>query len=137
MTPSLRGLQRQALRIFQAALRAADPFEAVLQHVQREKEILIVGNRRYHLKSFRNIYVIGAGKASAQMAVAIERLLGARITSGLVNAPNAAKLRRVEINECGHPVPDRRGVEGAKRIAQIASEASADDLILCLISGGA
>jgi glycerate 2-kinase len=137
MTASLRGLRRHALRIFQAALRAADPVEAVLRHVRREKEILIAGGRRYHLKSFRNIYVIGAGKASARMAVAMERLLGRRITAGLINAPSGVKLRRVQINECGHPLPDRRGVAGAKRIAEIASEAGPDDLIVCLISGGA
>jgi glycerate 2-kinase len=137
MAASLRGLHRQALRIFKAALRAADPVQAVLRHVRREDEILIAGERRYDLSSFRNIYVIGAGKASARMAVAVERLLGRRITDGLVNAPNAVKLRHVEINECGHPVPDRRGVAGAKRIARIASEAGADDLVICLISGGA
>jgi glycerate 2-kinase len=126
-----------ALRIFRAALRAADPVRAVLRHVRREGEVLIAGERRYDLGSFRNIYVIGAGKASARMAVAIERLLGARITGGLINAPDAAKLRRVEINACGHPIPDRRGVAGAKRIAQIATQAGADDLVICLISGGA
>lgn len=139
MTASLRGLHRQALRIFQAALRAADPVEAVLRHVRREKEILVAGGRRYPLKSFRNVYVIGAGKAGVPMAAAIERLLGARITGGLVNVKHNAgvPLRRIQINECGHPVPDRRGVAGARRIAQIASEAGPDDLIVCLISGGA
>jgi hydroxypyruvate reductase len=71
------------------------------------------------------------------MAVAVERLLGARITGGLINAPDAVKLRRIEINEAGHPIPDRRGVAGAKRIAQIATQAGADDLVICLISGGA
>jgi glycerate 2-kinase len=130
-------LRRQALRIFKAALKAADAVQAVLRHVRREKEILIAGGKRYDLQSFGNVYVIGAGKASARMAQAIERLLGQRITGGLVNAPNAVKLRRIEINECGHPIPDRRGVAGARRIAQIASEAGPDDLILCLISGGA
>ncbi len=130
-------LRRHALRIFQSALRAADPQEAVLRHVRREKEILIAGKRRYPLNSFRNIYVIGAGKASARMAMALEKLLGRRITGGLINAPNAAKLRRIEINQAGHPIPDRRGVAGAKRIAQIASQAGPDDLVICLISGGA
>jgi glycerate 2-kinase len=130
-------LRRQALQIFKAALKAADPLEAVLRHVRREKEILIAGGRRYHLMSFRNIYVIGAGKASARMAQAVERLLGQRITGGIINAPNAAKLRRTEVNEAGHPIPDRRGVAGAKRMAQIASQANAEDLIICLISGGA
>jgi hydroxypyruvate reductase len=91
------------------------------------------------LPSFRNIYVIGAGKASAQMARAIERLLGARITAGEINVKDGhgAPLRRIQINECGHPVPDQRGVDGARRIARIASQATADDLIVCLISGGA
>jgi glycerate 2-kinase len=135
-------LHRQALRIFQAALRAADPVQAVLRHLRREGETLIAGGRRYDLSSFRNVYVIGAGKASARMAVAVERLLGRRITAGLVNAPGAIKLRRVEIrrieiNACGHPIPDRRGVAGARGIAHIANEAGQDDLIVCLISGGA
>jgi glycerate 2-kinase len=134
----MRGSSRgHALRIFRAALRAADPVQAVLRHVRREGEVLIAGGRRYNLSSFRNIYVIGAGKASARMAVAVERLLGRRITGGLINAPDSAKLRRIEINVSGHPIPDRRGVAGAKRIAQIAQQASADDLVICLISGGA
>jgi glycerate 2-kinase len=134
----MRGSSRgHALRIFRAALRAADPVRAVLAHVRREGETLIAGKLRYDLSSFRNIYVVGAGKASARMAVAIERLLGRRITVGLINAPHAVKLRHVEINEAGHPIPDRRGVAGAKRIAKIASDAGAEDLIVCLISGGA
>jgi len=126
-----------ALRIFRAALRAADPVQAVLRHVRREGEMLIAGRRRYDLTSFRNIYVIGAGKASARMAVAVEGLLGRRITAGLINAPDFVKLRRIEINEAGHPIPDRRGVAGAKCIARIAEEAGPDDLVICLISGGA
>jgi glycerate 2-kinase len=137
MTSSLRSLQRQALRIFHAALRAADPVQAVLRHVHLENDVLVSGGERYRLSSFANVYVIGAGKASARMAVAVERLLGRRITAGLINAPNAAKLRRIEINQAGHPIPDRRGIAGAKRIARIASDAGPGDLIICLISGGA
>ncbi len=120
-------LRRQALRIFQAALKAADPTVAVLRHLKLDP------------KPYRNIFVIGAGKASAQMARAVERLLGARITGGLINVKDGhgAKLRRIDFQECGHPVPDARGVAGARRIAQIASQAGPDDLIICLISGGA
>lgn len=73
------------------------------------------------------------------MGKAVERLLGRRITTGLINVKygHATRLRRIELNECGHPVPDRAGEQGAARIAQIASQAGARDLILCLISGGA
>jgi glycerate 2-kinase len=120
-------LRRQALRIFQAALKAADPYQAVLRHLRLDPE------------PYRNIFVIGAGKASAQMGRAVERLLGTRISGGLISVKDGhgAKLRRIEIHECGHPVPDARGLAGARRIAQIASQAGPDDLVICLISGGA
>ncbi|MCX6622746.1 MAG: glycerate kinase, partial [Acidobacteria bacterium] len=48
-----------------------------------------------------------------------------------------AKLRRIELNECGHPVPDEQGVLGARRIAEMVAGAGERDLVLCLISGGA
>ncbi len=87
MDAPLRGLHRQALQIFRAALKAADPYQAVLRRLRPDP------------KPYRNIFVIGAGKASAQMARAVERLLGARITGGLINVKDGhgAKLRRVEI----------------------------------------
>jgi hydroxypyruvate reductase len=123
-----RLLRRQALSIFRAALAAADPGDAVLRHLR---------SRDY--ARFRHIYVIGAGKAGASMALATERVLGRRISAGLVNVKygNTAKLRRIELNPCGHPLPDEAGVAGAMRIAEIAAQASAGDLVLCLISGGA
>ena len=121
-------LRRHARAVFQAALRAADPADAVARHLAR------VNPERY-----RNIYVVGAGKAGAGMARAAERVLGRSITRGLLNTKygHTAPLRRIELNECGHPVPDQQGVEGARRIAEIAAGAGAGDLMLCLISGGA
>jgi glycerate 2-kinase len=144
-------LSRDALRIFQAALKAADPAQAVLRHVSLARSgvtarhdvtaghELLAGQHRYRLDKFRNIYVIGAGKAGAEMAQAIERLLGKRIVGGLINIKygHAARLRRIELNECGHPIPDLNGELGAQRIAEIAAQAGPDDLVLCLVSGGA
>ena len=123
-----RTLRRQAATIFRAALRAADPHDAVARYLAR---------RDY--SRFRRVYVIGAGKAAASMAQAAERALGRSISGGAVNVKDGhlAKLRRIELAECGHPVPDARGVAGAERIAAIARAADAEDLVLCLISGGA
>jgi glycerate 2-kinase len=132
-------LSKQALRIFTAALKAADPIEAVLRHVKLDGETLVAGGQRYSLKKFRNIYVIGAGKAVGAMAVATQRLLGKRISGGFINVKSASatRLRRFVVMECGHPIPDINGEKGAQCIAGIAHGAQRDDLVVCLISGGA
>jgi glycerate 2-kinase len=132
-------LRRQALMIMRAALDAADPVSAVLRHLRVSGPAVVAGKRRYRLDSFENVWVVGAGKASAAMAQAVERVFGARIRGGLVNVKygHLAKLRRVELNECGHPVPDAAGVAGAARIAEIARAAGPRDLIVAVISGGA
>lgn len=134
-----RKLRQDAASIYRAALQAADPGEAVLRHVSVADGELRVAGRRYKLASFHNIRVLGAGKAGAAMGAAVERLLGRRITGGILNVKygHLAKLRRIELNEAGHPVPDENGVRGARRIAEMAREAGANDLVLCLISGGA
>lgn len=127
------------MSIFRAALKAADPAQAILRHVKVAGDKLIAGKRRYRLSAFRHIHVVGAGKAGAAMARALERLLGRHITQGLVNVKygHLARLRRVTLNECGHPVPDAAGVDGAQRIAEIAAGAGEDDLVVCVFSGGA
>jgi glycerate 2-kinase len=131
-------LRTEALAIFRAAVKAADPIEAVHRAVRLRAGVLEVKARHYRLDKFERIFVIGAGKAGAAMAKAVERILGARITGGLVNVKygHTAKLRRVELNECGHPNPDEAGQRGAMRIAAIAEQATARDLVICVISGG-
>ena len=105
---STRLLRKQALSIFKAGLAAADPVDAVVRYLKGRD-----------FSRFRHIYVVGAGKAGASMAQAAERVLGRRIAAGLVNVKDGhlAKLRRIELNQCGHPVPDQRGVAGAQRMA--------------------
>ena len=132
-------MRKHALQIFRAALDAADPYDAVLRHLKFDGRTLIAGRRRYRMADFDRIQVIGAGKASAAMARAVGSLLGRRITGGLINVPDgiSAKLRRIELNPAGHPIPDERGQRGAQRILEIAREAGPRDLLICVISGGA
>ncbi|HLM97968.1 MAG TPA: glycerate kinase [Bryobacteraceae bacterium] len=136
-----RKLRQQALAIFRAALAAADPIAAVLRHVRMRDATLIAGRTRYPLRGIRKIHVVGAGKAGAAMAQAIERLglPAEKRGESLVNVKygHLAKLRWIQLNESGHPVPDEPGVRGARRIAEIATGAGAEDLVICLISGGA
>jgi glycerate 2-kinase len=131
--------RKHALQIFRAALDAADPQRAVLKNLKFDGRTLTAAGRRYQLSKFDRIQVIGAGKASGAMAAAVERLLGRRISGGFVNVPQGDKARvhRIELNESGHPIPDRRGFDGARQIAEIARKAGDRDLLICLISGGA
>jgi hydroxypyruvate reductase len=73
------------------------------------------------------------------MARAAAKVLGKRIFAGCVNVKDGdpARAQGIELRPCGHPVPDERGVEGARRIADLCASAGEKDLVLCLLSGGA
>ena len=131
--------RQDALAIFRAALKAADPVLAVRRFLRREGDVLIAGSKRYRLARFDRIFVLGAGKASASMASAVEAVLGSRITGGIVVTKygHGLPLRRIKVAESGHPVPDEAGVEGAGLLAAMADQATARDLAIVLISGGA
>jgi hydroxypyruvate reductase len=134
----VKNARKHALEIFRASLAAADPDHAMMRLLKFDGRFLTAG-RRYDLMRFDRVQVIGAGKAGRAMAHALERLLGRRLHGGFVNVPDgsAAPLRRVTVHASSHPVPDRRGEEGARRILQIAEAAGPRDLLLCVISGGA
>lgn len=131
--------RKHALQIFRAALDAADAQEAVLRHLKFDGATLTAGGRKYSLSKFDRIQVVGAGKAGAGMARAVERVLGRRVSGGFVNVKDAggSRSRRITLHQAGHPIPDERGREGALRIAQIARDAGERDLLICVISGGA
>jgi hydroxypyruvate reductase len=82
--------------------------------------------------------VLGAGKAAAAMARAVERHVSGSIEGLVVTRyGHAVPCARVEVVEAAHPVPDAAGRAAARRILDYARSAGADDLVLCLISGGA
>ena len=83
------------------------------------------------------VIVIGAGKAAASMAAIVEQQWAAPL-EGLVIVPDghAAECDQVEVVEASHPVPDERGVAATRRILERVSGLSADDTVVCLISGG-
>ncbi|MBC7233735.1 MAG: glycerate kinase [Chloroflexi bacterium] len=135
----LQGKAAEYVRaIMEAALQAADPAEAVRQNVLLQGNTLHVGRRMYDLRTYEHIYVVGAGKASAAMAMALEDILGERITAGWINVKDGytAPTRKIMIHEAGHPLPDRRSVEGTRQIVSLLKEAKATDLVFCLLSGG-
>ncbi len=131
-------MRKDAEEIFYSGLRAVDPGAAVKRYCRIEDDHLFIGDKPYDLSRIKNIFVVGAGKASAPMAAEIENILGDKITKGIINVKygHTSKLGRIKLIEAGHPVPDKNGRQGAGAIVGLVNNAGKDDLVLCLISGG-
>jgi glycerate 2-kinase len=133
-------LRRDAARIWTEALRSADPSFAVRKAVKRKGNLLQIGRRRFDLGRARHLWVIGAGKAAASMGKAIESVLGRHIAGGILATKygHGLSLKKLEVIEAAHPLPDANSLAAAARIiALIKTRIGPDDLVLCLLSGGA
>lgn len=130
--------RQRILSVLDAALDAVDPFAAVQNFLRREGDTLTVAEGTYDLRRFRRVFVIGAGKAAAPMAQAVEAALGERISDGLVvtKYEHSGPTERVRVVEAGHPTPDAAGVEAGRQVLALAQQAQADDLVIALLSGG-
>jgi glycerate 2-kinase len=128
------------LKSVDSSLANADPYLMVKRYVRFDGVNIVAGGQRYNLHNFKRLFVVGAGKASARMAVAIEDLLGEKIYAGLVIVPHTHKglvtTQRIGIGFGSHPSPDRSGFKNTERMLEMVGKPSADDLVLCLISGG-
>ena len=130
--PLLANMLRQAL----AATHAG---RALRRSLRKDGEDLTIGRRRYDLRDYERVVVVGAGKASAAMAQAIEPILGRRLDGGLVVVKygHGIPTRRIVIAEAGHPLPDRAGLTAARRMMGLVSGLTSRDLLVVLLSGGA
>ncbi len=138
LPPAVGKARAGILTAYEEALAAVDPFLITRKQLQVNDNRLLAAGRVFDLDRFRRISVIGAGKAGAGMAAAVEEQLAERIHAGCVNVSDrgAYDFRNIEVRLAGHPLPDAAGEEGARRILEIAEKAEGDDLLICLISGG-
>jgi len=127
-----------ALTVLAAALDAADPAQAIRRMVFGSDHTLWVDGTAYDLRRFKRVVVVGGGKAGASMAAAIEEIVEDRITAGVVSVKYGytAPTQIIEVREAAHPVPDEAGVSNTRDMVKLLREATRDDLVICLISGG-
>jgi glycerate 2-kinase len=131
-------LYRDAKSIFEAGTKSALPYAAVKKTLRKQGGKLLLGGRSYPLKGAK-VYVVGAGKASALMAKAAEESLGASLTAGLVVVKYGHKVpgvRKIELAEGAHPLPDKRGAAATKRVVEMIEQAGEKDIVIGLFSGG-
>lgn len=122
-------LRRLLLDGFRAAVAAADPLQVLAPALPDAASI----------RRVRRTLAVGAGKAAASMAMAVERHWPADAPlDGLVVTRYAHGLpcRRIEVIEAGHPVPDEAGERAAARILERATALGEEDLLVALVSGG-
>ncbi|TIS64830.1 glycerate kinase [Mesorhizobium sp.] len=109
--------------IFNAAVAAADPQRTIRDHLPARPKGRTI--------------VVGAGKGSAQMAAAFEKVWDGPIEGLVVTRYGyAAASQRIEIIEAAHPVPDVAGLEASRRLLEKVQGLTADDLVVALIFGG-
>lgn len=126
------------LDILNVALEEADPKKAVYRSLRKVgRKVIGVYGKKFE---YKNLYLIGFGKASGGMAKAVEEILGEDISKGIIIVPeNLAynySLKHVKVIASSHPIPDERSIKAGNEIAKLIQEVHPKDLVLVLISGG-
>ena len=128
--------------IFQASLKRVDPYMMLKDRMSLKGSALAIKTDSetlsWDLGKYTRILVLGAGKATAKMALAVEEILGDRISEGViaVKPGHTETLSHIRMIMAGHPVPDAGSVEAGTTIARLCKEADEKTLIFNLISGG-
>ncbi|ELZ36767.1 glycerate kinase type-2 family protein [Halorubrum tebenquichense] len=130
-----------ALDCVTAGVEAAHPAGVVADALAVEDGRLVVTTvdgrtASRDLNGYDRVVVVGAGNAAGHFAAALEGLLGDRIDGGAVVTDDPVETERVAVLPGDHPTPSEAGVESARRVRAVATDAGASDLVIGLITGG-
>ncbi len=135
-------LRQAAREIFAAGVAAVDGYAVVQRALRRDGDELSLHaaglDLTLSLRNFDRVVVLGAGKASARMARAVEDILGRHVSGGLVVVKHGYgdSLRCTRVVEAGHPVPDDNGVRGARDSLALVDKLDERALVVLVLSGG-
>ena len=138
-------LRKIGLKSLEIALSSVEPKKLVHNAVKVVKDKLIVCDDPYDLSVYREILIIGGGKASARMALAVEEILERyhKISdNSIINVPNNLDIKnsfissKIRVNLASHPIPDESGLNGTNLMFNHIENTTKDDLIIFLLSGG-
>ncbi|OHA85122.1 MAG: hypothetical protein A2408_02705 [Candidatus Yonathbacteria bacterium RIFOXYC1_FULL_52_10] len=129
-------LREDALAILEAGYRALDTETVIRETVQISDSTLHVGEHSYNLDDYERIFLIGIGKCAADAGGALERILGDRITDGIIVDVRGTTLGRIRSFKGTHPLPSVENVAAAREVVALLEQATERDLILTVISGG-
>jgi glycerate-2-kinase len=127
------------LDIADKTLARLDGYERIRSIMRLDSDVLHIGAKSWDLTKKKNIYLFGAGKACNHMAMAVDHVLGDRLTRGIAIVKIHEKTDRFEKTEVfvgGHPLPNEDGYRACKEILKVVEQATTDDLFIAVISGG-
>lgn len=129
-------MEEDLKKIMEAGLSAADPESAVARTLEIEENRVSAGGEGFEAE---RVFVLSAGKAGGPMARAAAEQLGDLLAGGLVVTKDGHEEgpESLETFFASHPEPDKRGVEAAEKVRELAESLGEGDLLLALISGGA
>ncbi len=131
--------RRIVLDITDATLQQLDSYRRIKGIMSLDGDTLRIGVKEWDLSKKRNVYLLGAGKACNHMAMAVDEVLGDRLTKGMaivkISEPTDV-FQKTEVFVGGHPLPNEEGYLACRRILEIVDSAGPDDLFIVVISGG-
>jgi hydroxypyruvate reductase len=139
MINNMQNIRADILQILGSAIESVRGDNAIRRDVRFSGGMLRLNSHDIVLERYNRVFILGAGKASAYMAQALEEQLDRRIGDGLISAKygHSTDLRHLRLIEAGHPTPDDNSVKAAQATLSLAQSANESDLVVCLLSGGA
>jgi len=119
-----------------AGIEAARPATVINASVSIDGSTLALGDATYDLDEFDRVLLVGGGNAAGRVAAELEGLLGDRIDGGIVVTDDPVPLGRAESVTGSHPTPDRAALDGADRLLDLVADASGNDLLVGVVTGG-
>jgi glycerate 2-kinase len=134
-----RDSRELVLDVVESTLARVDGYERIRSITSLVGDELRIGSRSWNLATKENVYLIGAGKACNAMAMAVDHVLGDRLTRGIAIvkiAEDTDRFGRTDVFVGGHPLPDDAGHAASLRVLDLVDTAGPDDLFIVVVSGG-
>ncbi|MCX6751695.1 MAG: DUF4147 domain-containing protein [Candidatus Nomurabacteria bacterium] len=128
--------RKMALEIIETGLEAINTEKVIEDSISLVGSALFIKGKSFNLTKFKKIKVVGFGKSSPDAALALEKILGKRISGGAVIGLQKVPTEYIESFIGTHPRPSETNIEAGKKIYEIINESNEDDLIIVLVSGG-
>lgn len=125
-----------ALECVAAGIDAANPESSIHDVLSLHGSTLAVRDDEFDLATYDRVLVLGGGNAAGYATLALESVLGDHIDDGIVVTDNPVETSHVRILAGDHPTPSDRGVRSTRELLSLADTATAEDLVITLVTGG-